>query len=65
MTIRPGQMNKEIKRLEDRVKELEAKLALAEQRGTESHAFLEFYRKAVETSRMRWPAFSPRGPKAA
>ncbi len=44
-------MNKEIKRLEDRVKELEAKLALAEQRGTESHAFLEFYRKAVETSR--------------
>ncbi len=44
-------MNKEIKRLEDRVKELEEKLALSERQSKERHTLLELYRKAVETSR--------------
>jgi PAS domain S-box-containing protein len=44
-------MSKEVKRLEHRVKELEAKLAQAEQQGAESKAAMALYRKAVETSR--------------
>ena len=44
-------MKKELKRLEDRVKELQEKLALSEQRSEESLAQMAFYRKAVETSR--------------
>ena len=44
-------MSKEVKRLEHRVKELEAKLAQAERQGAESKAAMVLYRKAVETSR--------------
>ena len=51
LTIRPGQMNKEIKRLEDRVKELEESLALSQRQSGEDLAQMALYRKAVETSR--------------
>jgi two-component system cell cycle sensor histidine kinase PleC len=49
-------MNKEVKRLSDRVKELEAKLADAERRSGDQ---LALYRKAVETSRDGIALFDP------
>ena len=52
-------MNKEVKRLTDRVKELEARLAHAERQSADRLAQLAVYRKAVETSRDGIVLFDP------
>ena len=52
-------MNKEVKRLADRVKELETKLAESERQAADRLAQLAIYRKAVETSRDGIVLFDP------